>query len=59
MVHMCADNHHGIPSATGYGPSGPSRALRMPAVVMVMAAWPLHGRCVDLVEAVKQRSVFP
>ena len=24
MVHMCADNHHGIPSATGYGTSGPS-----------------------------------
>ena len=37
---------------------GHRRALRMPAVVMVMAAWPLHGQCVDLVEAVKQRSCF-
>ena len=38
---------------------GHRRALRTPGVVMVMAAWPLHGRCVDLVEAVKQRSIFP
>ena len=38
---------------------GHRRALRMPGVVMVMAAWPLHGRCVDLVEAVKQWSIFP
>ena len=32
---------------------GHRRALRTPGVAMVMASWPLHGRCVDLVEAVK------
>ena len=38
---------------------GHRRALRTPGVAMVMASWPLHGRCVDLLEAVKQRSIFP
>ena len=53
MVRACAVNHYGLPGATYT--SGPSE-LRTAGVATVMALWPLHGWCVDLLEAVKHET---